>query len=237
MRTVQKLRQGVRPAQLSKTSGPRRRRPRQDAEGRRCPGCLVPLSDRHIPSAPTKTMSGLAPEAANRGRWLRDRCRDRLAAHESVSQSLQEDKPRAVAARRLEGGAGIARGAKTQKPRWSCRSIDRRFSRVCEGVLPSFIRLAGCNVPFVSTRRPVTRKNARGGASENGMWARAVETPKQRCRPRPSDAAVALTRGQEQNCEGPNLRSAAAASSRGQVVRVREIAESGTSPQQQTGDA
>lgn len=30
---------------------------------------------------------------------------------------------------------------------------------------------------------------------------------------------IALTRGQEQNCEGPNLTSAAAAASRGQVVR------------------
>lgn len=29
---------------------------------------------------------------------------------------------------------------------------------------------------------------------------------------------VALTRGQEQHCEGPNLMSAAAAASRGQVV-------------------
>jgi hypothetical protein len=48
---------------------------------------------------------------------------------------------------------------------------------------------------------------------------------------------IALTRGQEQNCEGRNLRSAAAAASRGQVVRAREIAESGTSPQLKTGDA
>lgn len=90
----------MRPAQLSITSGPRRRRPRQNAEGQRWQGCLVPLSDRHTSFEPTKTTSGLAPEAANRGRWLRVRCRDRLAAHETVSRTLQEAKPRAVAARR-----------------------------------------------------------------------------------------------------------------------------------------
>jgi hypothetical protein len=72
------------------------------------------------------------------------------------------------------------------------------------------------------------------------MWARAVETPAARCQ-RHQDAPIdiALTRGQEQHCEGQNLMSAAAAASRrGQVVRVREIAESGTSPPTDpTGDA
>jgi hypothetical protein len=35
----------------------------------------------------------------------------------SCPMSLQEAKPMAVAARRTDGGAGIARGAKTQEPR------------------------------------------------------------------------------------------------------------------------
>lgn len=107
-------------------------------------------------------------------------------------------------------------------PVQSCRR--RRFALVHTA--------AGRKVPSITRDGRSLEKNARGqhfrkrhvGAS-GGNTGKAMSALRR-------IVDVALTRGQEQHCEGPNLRSAAAAASRGQVVRVREIAESGTSPLQ-----
>jgi hypothetical protein len=109
--------------------------------------------------------------------------------------------------------------------------FDRPLVQSCRRRHPPSSYGAGRNVPFLLRDGRSLEQISRGGdfsqtacGRERWQHRHAMSASKD------ASIDVALTRGQEQHCEGPNLRSAAAAASRGQVVRVREIAESGTSP-------